>query len=173
MDDLLLLLHILFAAAWIGTALFFAFAGPRFGKKGGPAAIGWLEVVFEALRKFVVPSAVLTALTGVLLVITQEEWGWSDPFVSIGLGVFIVVIGIGTGYSLPNLRKASRGCRSARFSVCRGPRRKAGAGRPIGDPSPGLCRVVDGLPPRRIESSSGSGPRINALSRNVDCRYSR
>lgn len=108
MDETVLTIHILSAAAWIGTSMFFAFAGPRFAKVGGPPAITWIGIVIEAIRKFLVPAALLTAISGVLLVTTQDEWEWSDGFVSIGLAVFLVVLGIGTGFNLPNLKKVQK-----------------------------------------------------------------
>jgi hypothetical protein len=105
-DEAILTIHILSAAAWIGTSMFFAFAGPRFAKQGGPPAITWIGIVVEAVRKFLVPAALLTAISGAILVMTRDEWDWSDPFVVIGLAVFVVVLGIGTGFSLPNLKRA-------------------------------------------------------------------
>lgn len=106
MDDLLVLLHILFAAAWIGASAFLGFAGPQFKKIGGPAALGWVKVVLQAVPKFLAPSGILTGLSGVLIVLTSEEWDWSDPFVGIGIGVVVVVLTIGLGLNAPNLRKA-------------------------------------------------------------------
>lgn len=108
MDETILTIHILSAAAWIGASMFFAFAGPRFAKAGGPPAITWIGIVIEAVRKFLVPAALLTAISGMVLVATQDQWQWSDGFVSIGLAVFVVVLGIGTGFNLPNLKKIQR-----------------------------------------------------------------
>jgi hypothetical protein len=107
-DETILTIHILSAAVWIGSSSFFAFAGPRFAKVGGPPALAWIGIVIDAIRKFLVPAALLTGISGMVLVATQDEWEWSDGFVSIGLAVFVVVLGIGTGFNLPNLKKAQK-----------------------------------------------------------------
>jgi hypothetical protein len=116
MDETILTIHILSAAAWIGASMFFAFAGPRFAKAGGPPAITWIGIVIEAIRKFLVPAALLTAISGMALVETQDQWEWSDGFISIGLAVFVVVLGIGTGFNLPNLKKVQTAAAAGDFA---------------------------------------------------------
>ena len=106
MDDVVVVIHILFAAVWIGGSVFLAFAGPQFRKIGGPAALGWLKVVLEAVPKLLAPAALLTGLSGVTIVLVQDEWDWGDPFVGIGITVVVVVLVIGLGMNTPNLRKA-------------------------------------------------------------------
>jgi hypothetical protein len=106
MDETLLVIHILSAAAWIGAALFFGYAGPRFRDIGGPAVSGWVRVALGAIPRFVAPAAVLTALSGVVLVLVEDEYGWGDTFVWIGLAVFIVVLAIGLGWNAPRMRTA-------------------------------------------------------------------
>ncbi len=105
-EEFLLTIHILSAAAWIGTALFFGYAGPRFRAIGGPSVAGWIQVALDSIPRFIAPAAILTALTGSALVIIEEAWEWGDPFVGIGLGVFAVVLGIGVGWNVPNMRRA-------------------------------------------------------------------
>lgn len=102
----LLTIHILSAAAWIGVALFFGYAGPRFRDIGGPAVKGWIEVALGSIPRFISPAAILTLLSGLALVIIEDEWGFDDVFVSIGLSVFVVVLALGLGWNAPNLRKA-------------------------------------------------------------------
>lgn len=106
MDETLLAIHILSAAAWIGTAVFFGYAGPKFRDIGGPAVSGWIQVALGAIPRFVTPAALLTVISGAVLVLVQDEWGWGDGFVWIGLAVFVVVLGIGTGWNVPNMRRA-------------------------------------------------------------------
>lgn len=105
MEETILAIHILSAAAWIGTALFFGYAGPRFRAVGGPAVAGWVKVAIDAVPRFVAPAAVLTALSGITLVSVEEEWGWGDAFVWVGLGVFVVVLLIGLLWNVPNMRQ--------------------------------------------------------------------
>lgn len=106
MDETLLAIHILSAAAWIGAGMFFGYAGPRFRAVGGPAVSGWIQVALGAITRFVAPAAILTALSGVVLVLVEDEFGWDDPFVWIGLAVFVVVLSIGLGWTAPKMRTA-------------------------------------------------------------------
>ncbi len=106
MEEILLAIHILSAAAWIGTALFFGYAGPRFRHIGGPAVTGWIQVALGSIPRFIAPAAVLTLLSGLGLVMVAEEWGFDDGFVWIGVVVFVVVLGLGLGWNAPNLRQA-------------------------------------------------------------------
>lgn len=106
MEETILVIHILSAAAWIGAAFFFGYAGPRFRDIGGPAVAGWIQVALGAIPRFIAPAAILTLLSGVVLVLVGEEWSFSDGFVSIGLAVFVVVLVIGIAWNAPNMRRA-------------------------------------------------------------------
>ncbi|HEX6221717.1 MAG TPA: DUF2269 family protein [Acidimicrobiia bacterium] len=106
MERTLVTIHILSAAVWIGTGVFFMYAGPRFRSIGGPAVAGWIQVALGAIPRFVSPAALLTVLSGIALVMLEEAWGWGDQFVWIGLAVFVVVLSIGIGWSAPNMRRA-------------------------------------------------------------------
>jgi len=89
MNDFLLILHILAAAAWLGGGLLSGFAAPRMAGNGSAASLGWARVSAEAGRRYFNPVGVLTVLTGIGLVLGSDRHEWSDAFVSIGLGVAI------------------------------------------------------------------------------------
>jgi len=89
MTDFLLIVHILSASAWIGGSLMAGFVGPRIARIGGEATLGWARVAAEAGAKFFNPAGILTALSGIGLVLVSDIYGWSDTFVSIGLGVVV------------------------------------------------------------------------------------
>jgi hypothetical protein len=92
----LLIIHILAAAAWIGGALLSGFAGPRMARSGVEGApLAWARVAAEAGAKYFNPAGILTALSGIGLVLTSDIYRWSDTFVSIGLGVVIATALIG------------------------------------------------------------------------------
>lgn len=82
------------------------YAGPRFREVGGPAVAGWIQVALSAIPRFISPAAILTVLSGAVLVSVEEQWGWGDAFVWIGLSVFFLVLGIGVFWSAPNMRSA-------------------------------------------------------------------
>ena len=115
MEEAILAIHILSAAAWIGTAVFFGYAGPRFRDIGGPAVAGWISVAMGAIPRFVSPVAILTVLSGATLVSVEDEWRWGDGFVWIGIAVFVVTLSIGLAWNTPNMRKALAALESKDF----------------------------------------------------------
>jgi uncharacterized membrane protein len=88
MRDWLLILHILGAAAWLGGGLHSWYAYNQLVRKP-EISEGSLTTLSKSADRFFGPAAVLTLLTGVILVLTQDPWGWSDGFVIVGLGVFL------------------------------------------------------------------------------------
>jgi hypothetical protein len=96
MTDLLVIIHILSAAAWIGGSFLTGFVAPRMASSDAQgAALAWARVAAEAGAKYFNPAGILTALSGIGLVLTSDVYGWSDTFVSIGLGVVIATALIG------------------------------------------------------------------------------
>ncbi|HYJ25178.1 MAG TPA: hypothetical protein VE027_09260 [Acidimicrobiia bacterium] len=90
MSDLLLIIHILAAAAWIGGGLLNGFVAPRISRSGVEgAALAWARVAAQAGTSYFNPAGLLTALSGIGLVMVSETYDWSDTFVSIGIGVVI------------------------------------------------------------------------------------
>ena len=88
MRDWLLILHILGAAAWIGGGLYAWFAYTQIAKDWTRSG-GALQTLAKGADRYFGPTAVLTLLTGIALVWTQDPWTWNDTFVLVGIGVFI------------------------------------------------------------------------------------
>lgn len=90
MSELLLIIHILAAAAWIGGGLLNGFVAPRISRSGVEgAALAWARVAAQAGTRYFNPAGLLTALSGIGLVMVSEAYDWSDTYVSIGIGVVI------------------------------------------------------------------------------------
>ena len=90
---------------------------------------GWIEVALGSIPRVIAPAAVLTALSGVTLVLIEEAWDWDDAFVWIGLGVSVVVLSIGLGWNAPNMRRALTALEAQDFpTVAASMRKVAGAG---------------------------------------------
>ncbi len=115
MLELFLIIHILSAAAWIGGGLLNVFAGPRMAKAGGPATMAWIGVLSESVTRFFVPAGVLTALSGIALVIVDDQFGWTSLFVGIGIGVATAGILIGLMILRPSAKKALEAAASGDF----------------------------------------------------------
>lgn len=88
MRDWLLFFHILGAAGWIGGGLYGWFTTTQIVKSGSTSGRALATLAGTADRYFG-PVALLTLLTGIALVWTQDPWGWNDAFVLIGIGVFV------------------------------------------------------------------------------------
>ena len=106
MEETLLVIHIVSAAAWIGGSMFLGFAGPRMARAGGPAAGAWVGVALAAASRFFTPAALLTAASGVTMVFVLDEWDWSQAFVWIGLGVFVLALAVALGNNVPAMKAA-------------------------------------------------------------------
>src|SRR5688572_14506683 len=90
MSELLLIIHILAAAAWIGGGLLNGFVAPRISRSGlEGAALAWARVASQAGTHYFNPAGLLTALSGIGLVVVSDAYDWSDTFVSIGIAVVI------------------------------------------------------------------------------------
>jgi hypothetical protein len=90
MSELLLIIHILAAAAWIGGGLLNGFVAPRISRSGlEGASLAWARVAAQAGTRYFNPAGLLTALSGIGLVVVSDVYDWSDTFVSIGIAVVI------------------------------------------------------------------------------------
>lgn len=89
MRDLLLFLHILGAAGWIGGGLYSFFIIPRLAKQGSESS-GTLQAVLGSADKYFGPVAGLVLLSGIGLVLESDAYGWSEPFIWVGIGVFVL-----------------------------------------------------------------------------------
>jgi len=123
--ETLLVFHVLSAATWIGASFYNAFLGPRFAAAGGPAAVAWIKAVGEAALKFFMPAAVLTLLTGIGLVLSDDAFDWGDLFVSIGLAVVIVGALIASFALSPATRAALAAVESGDFAAAGAAGRRA------------------------------------------------
>jgi hypothetical protein len=106
MTETLLIIHILASAAWIGGSFLTGFIAPRMARAGSEGAVlSWARVSAEAGAKYFNPAGIITALSGIGLVLTSDVYDWSDTFVSIGLGVVVAAALIGALAHRPGAAK--------------------------------------------------------------------
>jgi len=105
LGEFLLVIHVLSAAAWVGGGFLGAFLGPRLARAGTEASLGWARALDAAGTRYFNPVAILTALTGVGLVLSSDEYDWADAFVSVGLGVVVATAVIAMAVHAPGGRK--------------------------------------------------------------------
>lgn len=90
MRNFLLFLHIIGAAGWLGGGLYGFQIYTQIARIGPPAGGGALkELEKRGMMYFGVTSG-LVLVTGVALVLTSDAFGWTDGFVLVGLGAFIL-----------------------------------------------------------------------------------
>jgi uncharacterized membrane protein len=104
-NDLLLTLHILAVATWIGAALAVQVIGARMSPSTPDAVVDQFAVDAEAIGKRLFgPAAVVLLITGVALV-ANEDLGWTDAWILAGIGAFFVVIAVGGAFLIPEGRR--------------------------------------------------------------------
>jgi len=95
-DDVLLFFQIIGAAGWIGGATFAHFYLGQLVKEGGTERGRSMESFLDSLRLYGAIAIPLLLLTGVGLVLTEDQWSWSDTFVWVGIGA-VVIAGLWEG----------------------------------------------------------------------------
>ena len=94
-------LHITAAAIWVGgDAMIQAFAY-RIMRSDDPARlVGFSRDVEWTGMRMVMPASIVLLATGIGLV-SNGNWGWGEPFVSIGLLVWLISAAVGAGFLGP------------------------------------------------------------------------
>ena len=88
MRELLLTIHILAAAAWIGGGLF---AGVSFSKLATQMGLGPLRALDDSVGpKFFGTAVGVMVLSGAGLVMMSETVGWGSVFVLVGIAVVVL-----------------------------------------------------------------------------------
>ncbi|MGB1583123.1 MAG: hypothetical protein ACPHCI_04970 [Solirubrobacterales bacterium] len=103
--ELFVALHVFFAIAWVGGATYDLFIGKRAFAQGGAETRQWLTGFWEWIgTHYFIPVSLGTVITGIAAVI-EGPWSFSEPFVSIGLGVFILLLINGLAFLEPQAKK--------------------------------------------------------------------
>lgn len=90
MRQLVLVLHILGAALWIGGGVIGVLGRNNLTAQGSAVALRWMAFE-ETLGKAFYPAvALLTLLSGITLVLISPAYGFLDSFVLLGFSVFLI-----------------------------------------------------------------------------------
>jgi uncharacterized membrane protein len=101
-------LHITGAALWVGgDAMIQAFAYRILRADDAPRLAGFARDVEWTGLRVVMPASMVLLATGVGLVV-NGNWDWSEPFVSVGLLVWLVSAGVGAGFLGPESGRISK-----------------------------------------------------------------
>ena len=85
----LLFLHVTVAVVWVGGSLMMQFFGIRASMSGDPARMGALgeDIEWIANRVFI-PSSLIAFVSGILLVVESDFYGFGDDWIVIGLALY-------------------------------------------------------------------------------------
>ncbi len=87
--ELLLFIHIAMAVIWVGGGLMVQFFAIRASMSGDPRRMGTLgeDIEWIAQRVFI-PGSLLAFVSGVLLVVESDFYGFGDDWIVIGLALY-------------------------------------------------------------------------------------
>ncbi|HEX6221908.1 MAG TPA: hypothetical protein VF115_12510 [Acidimicrobiia bacterium] len=88
--DILLVLHIAGAGTWLGANVVQAVVPPVAARKSAEVLAGWYRITSALATRLYVPAAILILLTGVLMVLENDAYGFGSLFVTIGFGMIVV-----------------------------------------------------------------------------------
>ena len=104
-NELLLTLHVLATATWIGAAMAVQVIGSRMRSTTPDAAIDGFALDAEAVGKMLFgPASATLLVTGVALV-SREHLGWGTSWVLVGVGALVAAGAIGGAFLIPEGRR--------------------------------------------------------------------
>ena len=104
-DQLLLTLHILAAAVWIGAALTLQVIAGHMRASTPDAVTDRFAIDAETIGKTLfAPAAIVLVITGIVLV-TRQHLDWTEPWLLIGIGAVVAAGAIGGAYLIPEGRR--------------------------------------------------------------------
>jgi len=89
-SEILLVLHIAGAGTWLGANVVQAVVPPAAARAGSATLAGWYRMSSVLATRLYMPAAILILITGILLVIENEAYGFGSIFVTIGFGMIVV-----------------------------------------------------------------------------------
>jgi hypothetical protein len=88
--DILLVLHIAGAGTWLGANVVQAVVPPAAARAGEATLAGWYRIAGAMAKTVYIPAALLILITGILLVLDSDAYGFGSLFVTIGFGMIVV-----------------------------------------------------------------------------------
>jgi len=95
--EFLLFFHISMAVIWVGGGAMMQFFGLRAIRATDPMRLADLGRDIEWIaQRVLVPSSLLAVVSGVLMVIESDVWGFGDDWIVIGIVLFAITFLAGT-----------------------------------------------------------------------------
>ena len=100
--EFLLFFHISMAAIWVGGATMMQFFALRTMRAVDPRRLVELGSDIEWIgNRVLVPSSALAVVSGVLMVIDSDVWGFRDDWIVIGILLFAITFAAGSAFFGP------------------------------------------------------------------------
>ncbi len=106
MNDLLLWIHIVAVAAWLGGNFTQLMVRPKMEAAGSSTAVAWHTASGQMAKVYYSIAGVVILVSGVALVLNSDTYTFADPFVSIGFLAVILGAAGGIFYFAPLSRTA-------------------------------------------------------------------
>ncbi|MDX2343513.1 MAG: DUF2269 family protein [Acidimicrobiia bacterium] len=96
MGALLLTIHIIAVATWLGASVTQALVTPAMQKTGGASAAAWMRQTTRMSVVLYMPAAIVLLITGVWMVVRESLYDFEQTFVAIGFLAIVAgtVLGI-------------------------------------------------------------------------------
>ena len=107
MRDILLIIHILAAAVWIGGATGQAAFGSAVVASSNAAAATWMRRLVRMGQVYYTPAAIVVLASGVGLVLNSSLYEFEHTFVVIGVLMVLIAGGLGGRLYAPKAREAA------------------------------------------------------------------
>jgi len=108
MSDVLLIIHILAAAAWFGANMVQFFMASRMGTADTATAAVWQRSIVALGTRLYAPAAIVALVSGFGLVGTSDgAYAYSDPFVAVGIVMVAIGAVLGVRFFGPQAEKAA------------------------------------------------------------------
>ena len=106
--EILVFVHVLAVATWVGGAIMLHVIAEKTTASNDPARVGGLLAQAETLgQRYFGPASLVTLAAGVWLVI-EGSWGWTEPFVLVGLGGIALTSILGFGPIQASAKRAGQ-----------------------------------------------------------------
>lgn len=105
MRDLLLFLHIVGVAGWLGGGVYATYTYSTLARMEPEAAGPAFQRLKKLEDRFFGPVSGLVLLSGIGLVLVSEAFGWGDGFVIIGLVAFVLAAIINATFGRRNTER--------------------------------------------------------------------
>lgn len=117
--DILLILHIAGAGTWLGANVVQAVV-PRAAAKAGTATLaGWYRITSVLAKRLYIPAALVILISGILMVLDSDAYGFGSTFVTIGFAMIVVGAVLGSVVFGPGGEAAAAAVESEDLSTIR------------------------------------------------------